>query len=402
MAVPRVPAARGSRTRRVPAQRCAEGAADVDGHRRRRRRALGRPRSAGYVHLHAVCVRRRRRRKWCTDVAGPPHSGSCARSVRHRLVAGRTALRGGPADLRIRILRARCRAAPLRGAQPDRPVFRPRRQDRRARQARPAAAHARPRRAWLRCRTIRSAVQALAVPDRPQQPVRYRVRLSLRLARAADLRPGLRVRQLPRLLSAHGDRRRRSRLLRDRRSGNSRRRAPLRGTDRAHGARAALEPGLRQHRDGPRRRSGRAGAACAIRGGREAARHSAVGVSFRLRLHEHRQAALRVHVEPRQVSRAARGGEAVHRRRRARRGQPEAVPARRSSGVRRSGGAPRFRERPRHRCTVRRPVLGRRGRAGRFHASRRHPLVAAIARARGARLRYRRRVERQQRIRDLG
>ena len=58
--------------------------------------------------------------------------------------------------------------SPLHGARADRPVLRPRRQDRCDRPARPAPAHACARRAGLRRADVGPAVQALAVPARPR------------------------------------------------------------------------------------------------------------------------------------------------------------------------------------------------------------------------------------------
>ena len=86
----------------------------------------------------------------------------------------------------------------------------------------------------------------------------------------------------------------------------ARRTGALRRADRRHRDAAALEPGLRQHRDGAsptrptRRRASREFLAT-----REALTVPALEFPLRLGLHQPRQAALRVHLEPRQVPRSA-------------------------------------------------------------------------------------------------
>ena len=99
--------------------------------------------------------------------------------------------------------------------------------------------------------------------------------------------------------------------------------------------------------------------------------------------------------EPRELMAAFR------ERRRAHGGQPQALPARRPPGLRRGSPpkAPSSRDDGR---ALPRPVLGRLGRAPRLHARGRPRLVAARPAAADPRRRHRRRLERQQRVRDLG
>ena len=134
----------------------------------------------------------------------------------------------------------------------------------------------------------------------------------------------------------------------------------------------------------------------------QARAHSAVGVSLRLRLHEPRQASLRVHLEPRQVSRSEGASTGAFQAAGVKLvanlkpclldDHPAFAEVRRARRIRRR----------RRRRALPRPVLGRLGRASRLHASGRHRVVAARPRDADPRLRHRRRVERQQRVRDLG
>ena len=287
-----------------------------------------------------------------------------------------------------------------------RPVFRPRRQDRTARQARPAACarcsstrSATTRRRATRC-TSTGRSSSCATPRTASCYGVYYDTLS-----AATFDFGREFDNYHGFYRYGRDRGRRSRLLRVRRA--RRMRDVVRKFAELTGP-MALPPrwtlgfantamGLA---DAPDAQAQIVGVP------RRAARHddSAVGVPLRLRLHEPRQAALRVHVESRQVSRSAgrwsRQFEAagVNARR-----QPQALPARRSSGVRRGRGASAASSSDARRRAVRRPVLGRLGRARRLHA-----IPAGIAwwqrglRRADPRLRHRRRLERQQRVRDLG
>ena len=122
---------------------------------------------------------------------------------------------------------------------------------------------------------------------------------------------------------------------------------------------------------------------------------------FRLRLYQPRQAAIRVHLEPRQVPPAESAHGRVSGGRRPLGRQPQALPSRRSSGVRRSRRARRDGERCRRRA-VHDAVLGRLGRTSRLHASGSDRMVAARPARANPRLRHRRGLERQQRVRDLG
>ena len=131
---------------------------------------------------------------------------------------------------------------------------------------------------------------------------------------------------------------------------------------------ATVDAGLREYGDGARRRTGRPGAARGISGPCQARAHSALCVSFRLRLYEPRQASIRVHLEPRQVSRAESADGRISGGRRASGGQPQALPPGRSSGVRGGGRARRDGEQRRRRA-VHGAVLGRLGRTSRLHAS---------------------------------
>ena len=201
----------------------------------------------------------------------------------------------------------------------------------------------------------------------------------LRHAGGDDVRPRLRVRQLPRLLPLRRDRRRRPRLLRLRRvraCATSCASSPTSPAGMAFGPRWSLGYAntAMSLTDAPDAQAQLAGFAAKL------IEHDvpAVGVPLRLRLYEPRQAPLRVHVESRQVSRSARGDRALRDAERAHRGQPQALPARRSSGVspRSARAAPSSATRePAAPCVG--PVLGRVGRAPRLHESGRHRVVAA-------------------------
>ena len=111
---------------------------------------------------------------------------------------------------------------------------------------------------------------------------------------------------------------------------------------------------------------------------------------------------LRVHVESRQVPRSARARSTRFRRRDARRRQYQAMPARRPSGVWRR------RRHVAHSSAMRRPVQPC---VGQFWDGRARRSISRIPkvsdggrtlRGESARLRHRRRLERQQRIRNLG
>ena len=209
-----------------------------------------------------------------------------------------------------------------------------------------------------------------------------------------------RARQLPRPLPRHRDRRRRPRSLRLRRPDTARSTRAFCRCDRRHRTAAALVARLCQHRDGLGRR-----ARCATTHSRlprpcRARRLSAVELSLRLGLHQPRQAALRLHLEPRQVSAAGRVDGRLCQRRRAHRRQPEALPARRPPRVFRTRR--RRRLYPRRERPLPRTILGRLGRAPGLHARGRPRLVAARLAAADPRRGYRRRLERQQRVRDLG
>ena len=117
-----------------------------------------------------------------------------------------------------------------------------------------------------------------------------------------------------------------------------RRRQQIRRAHGTDGVRAALVAGLREHRDEPHRRRRRAGTACRLHRQRREARDSDQRVPFRLRLQQHRSAPLRVHVEPQQVSRTKGARRAIPARADSTCRQHQAVPARRSPGLR--GGAP--------------------------------------------------------------
>ncbi len=149
----------------------------------------------------------------------------------------------------------------------------------------------------------RPALQALAVLHRPARGHRRQLRHVLRHAGRVHLRLRPGVRQLPRLLPRHRDRRRRPRPLRLRRPRRAQRAGPLRGADRRHRDAAALDAGLCQHRDGAGRRTRRRRSASATSWPRR--RRCDFPLSsfpLRLGLHQPRQAPLRVHLEPRQVS----------------------------------------------------------------------------------------------------
>ena len=150
----------------------------------------------------------------------------------------------------------------------------------------------------------RPAVQALAVRADPHRRRRL-VRHLLRHAGRVHVRLRLRARQLPRSLPLCGDRRRRPRLLPDRRRDAGRGDRALRAPDRRHAPAAPLDAGLRADRDGADRRAGRAGAAVRIHRPLCRGARAGLGVPLRLRLLVPRPAALRVHLEPRQVSRPA-------------------------------------------------------------------------------------------------
>ena len=98
----------------------------------------------------------------------------------------------------------------------------------------------------------------------------------------------------------------------------------------------------------------------------------------------------------------ARADGEVPRPRHAPRRQHQALPARRSPGLRRGARAERLRARRRVRRAGGRPVLGRRRRLPRLHRAGRGRLVAAGPRRAAARLRLRHRLERQQRVRRDG
>ena len=95
-----------------------------------------------------------------------------------------------------------------------------------------------------------------------REPGGRRVRPVLRHAGGVHVRLRLRARQLSWLLQLLRDRGRRPRLLPVRRPVDRARWCAVRRVDRADGARAALDAGLREYRDEPGRRARRAGNSC--------------------------------------------------------------------------------------------------------------------------------------------
>ena len=329
-----------------------------------------------------------------------------ARAVRHRLVAGRrdavrerprrpTLTSGASATGTVRHYMTRDRDG-------DR-YFGLGRQDGTARPARPPPAHARARRA--RATTRRRATRCtstgriLIVRDAE----RRRLWPLLRHARRGHVRPRLRARQLPRLLPLLRDRGRRPRLLPVRRARRSRdvvrKFAELTGP---HGVRPALEPRLRQHGDEPDRRAGCAGAAVAVHRRRRAhdvpisAFHFGSGYSS---LGKRRY----VFTWNRdKFPDAARARRAIRASRHQARRQHQAVPARRSSRLRGS------RERSARSSITRgsgTPCVGQFWDGEGAHVDFTNPdgmrWWQESLRDAAARLRHPR-LERQQRIRDLG
>ena len=159
-----------------------EGAADVDDRAGRRRRPVGGSRSPRRGRFCAAAVRARRERSGSQLTTGSISVAVTLRPFGLRWSAqGRTfaaierptPTSGASAPTLIRHCMARERV---------RSVLRPGRQDRTARQARAAAAHARARRAGIRRGNLRSAVQALAVHDRARRGIRDCLRSLLRHA----------------------------------------------------------------------------------------------------------------------------------------------------------------------------------------------------------------------------
>ena len=229
------------------------------------------------------------------------------------------------------------------------------------------------------------------------------VRHLLRHAGRVHVRLRLRARQLPRSLPLRGDRRRRPRLLPHRRRDAGRGDRALRAPDRRHAPAAALDAGLRADRDGADRRAGRAGAAVRVHRPLRRGARADLGVPLRLRLLVARPAALRVHLEPRQVPRSPRPDGQVPRST-ACASSPTSSPACSTTTRRTRRCAPSTASSttppP---ASRRRPVLGRRRRLPRLHhARRRSRWWQRGPRRRSARLRHRRRLERQQRVRRDG
>ena len=344
LAMPRLRARRRPRARAVRArQRGLQGAAHLDGRARRRRRAVGRAAigstSSGFARAR---IRRRRARATRCVVSTAALSLARAPATRSAFAGRRPAARRSPqdrADRRLPVERAQRRRAPLHGARAQRPATsgsatRPGRSTSTA----GACARWRSTRSATTRETSRSAVQALAVPDRPRRRAAASpTAMFYDTLAPADLRPGLRVRQLSRLLPLRRDRRRRPRLLRLRRA--RRVRDVVRKFTELTGRMAF----------GPRWSLGYANTAMSLADAPDAqarlarfvdeARSSTTSrcsaFHFGSGYTQHRQAPLRVHLESRQVSRRrARPIADVRAPRHARRREPQAVPARRSSRVR--------------------------------------------------------------------
>ena len=343
------------------------------------RHGLGGPRPAGRLLVASRSDRDRgdARPGLARDARPAPHRKP--RRVPHGLgVARRDNFCARPRGAALWPRAADARLPARDGPRAGRPSLRPRRQDRAARPHRAAASLRDARLARLRRRARRSALQELAVPDRARRAKRRRAWPLLRQRRRGDVRPRLRARQLFRSLSRLRGRRRRPRSLSHPRPAHRGRHPEICRADRPHGPAAALVARLRADRHGARRRGRCASADRGRDRSRKGARRSHLGLSFRLGLHVDRQEALRLHLEPPKIPGPEGFDPRLRGRRHEGRRQPETVPARRPSPLRRGRGGRRLHRRRRRRAAEV-AILGRRGRACRLHQSGRRRVVEGVA-----------------------
>ena len=305
---------------------------------------MGRPRPAGPDRLaragHRTCGGSRHHHAACGG-AGRAHS--LVPVPPGMVAAGRARLPRRPPRHADHVRRAHGRAGAPRRAPPSRPVLRAGRQNRPARPARTTVAHTDDRRARLRSAHRRPALQALAIPAGAGRRDRRVLRHPVRQHGGGGVRPWRHPRQLPRAVPVLRGRGGRPRLLRVPRPGAARCDAAFPAPHRPHRPAATLEPGIRADGHGDRGLTQCAGADRGLHRALQSGGRAGERVPLRLRLHLDRHQALRVQLEPRQVSGPRRPDAALPRGGDARRRQPQAVPAGRPSALCRGARSRRIR-----------------------------------------------------------
>ena len=246
-------------------------------------------------------------------------------------------------------------------------------------------------------RDLRSALQAHSVLHHLHTG--DGLRPFLRHAVGLHLRHGLRAIELSRSLSKLRRRSRRSRLLLHCGGRCGRREPPLHLADRPTGLPAAMEPRLFWLDHELHGCAGRADAHERVPRTLQGARHSLLFLPSVVGLHVDRKQALRLSLEPREISRSDSVRHAFSRQGRAPRSQHQTVPLARPSAVCGSTSAGPLDKRRARRTGVG-AILGRTRRLSRFHQSARDRVVESARGRIPPGPRHGGNVERQQRVRD--